>query len=47
MKGELPVKLAQQGLKVNESKAEEYTFKRVNCDNRWRDCKQLGSLLNT
>ena len=47
MKDELPVKLAQRGLKINESKAEEYTIKRVNCDNRWGDCKPLGSLLNT
>ena len=26
MKDELPVKLAQRGLKINESKAEEYTI---------------------
>ena len=47
MKDELPVKLAQRGLKVNESKAEEYKIKRDNCDNRWTDCKLLGSLLDT
>ena len=47
MKDELPVKLAQQGLKINESKTEEYTVKRANCDNRWRDCKLPGSLLDT
>ena len=47
MKDELPVKLAQRGLKINESKTEEYTIKRANCDNRWRDCKLLGSLLDT
>ena len=47
MKDELPVKLAQQGLKINESKTEEYIIKRANCDNRWRDCKLLGSLLDT
>ena len=45
MKEELPVKLAQRGLKINQSKTEEYTIKRANCDNRWRDCKLLGSLL--
>ena len=32
MKDELPVKLAQQGLKLNESKTKEYTIKRANCD---------------
>ena len=47
MKDELPVKLAQQKLKINESKTEEYTIKRANCDNRWRDSKLLGSLLDT
>ena len=47
MKDKLPVKLAQQGLKINEAKTEEYTIKRANCDNRWRDCKLLGSLLDT
>ena len=47
MKDELPVKLAQRGLKINESKTEEYTIKRANCDNRWRDCKLLGTLLFT
>ena len=25
----------------------EYTIKRANCGNRWRDCKLLGSLLDT
>ena len=33
MKDERPVKLAQRGLKINESKTEEYTIKRANCDN--------------
>ena len=47
MKDELPVKLAQRGLKINESKTEEHTIKRANCDNRWRDCKLFGSLLDT
>ena len=47
MKDELPVKLAQRGLKKNESKTEEYTIKSANCDNRWRDCKLLVSLLET
>ena len=44
MEDELPVTLAQRGLKINESKTEEYT---INCDNRWRDCKLLGSLIDT
>ena len=47
MKDELPVKLAQRGLKINESKTEECTIKRAKCDNRWKDCKRLGSLLHT
>ena len=47
MKDELPDKLVQRGLKINESKTVEYTIKRANCDNRWRDCKLLGSLLDT
>ena len=47
MKDELPVKLAQRGLKINESKTEEHTIKRANCDSRWRDCKLFGSLLDT
>ena len=47
MKDELPVKLAQRGLKIDESKTEEYTIKRANCDSRWRDCKLLGYLLDT
>ena len=46
------IKLAQRGLKINESKTEEYTIKKVliwkNCGNLWRDCKLLlGSLLDT
>ena len=47
LKDELPVKLAQRALKINESKTEEYTIKRANCNKRWRDCKLLGSLLDT
>ena len=46
MKDELPVKLAQRGLKINELKTEEYTIKRDSCDSRWRDCKPFGSLLD-
>ena len=47
MKDELPVKLAPRGLKINESKTEEYTIKSANCDNRWGDCKLFDSLLDT
>ena len=47
MKDELPVKLAQRELNTNQSKEEECTIKRANYDNRWRDCKLLGSLLDT
>ena len=46
MKEGLPVKLAQRGLKINESKTEEYIIKRANCDNRRRNCKLIGSLLD-
>ena len=38
MKVGLPVKLAQGGLQINESKTEEYTIKRANCD---KDCNRL------
>ena len=47
MRDEVLVKLVQQGLKINESKTEEYNIKRANCDNRWRDFKLLESLLDT
>ena len=47
MKDELTVKLSQPGLKINESKTEEYVIKRPNCDNCSRDCKLIDSLLNT
>ena len=47
MKDKLQGKLAQRVLKINKSKTEEYTIKRANCDNRWRDCKLLASLLDT
>ena len=47
MKDGLAIKLAQRRLKINESKIEEYTIKRANCDNLWRDCKLLGSLPDT
>ena len=46
MKEGLPVKLAQRGLKINESKTEEYIIKRANCDNRRRNCKLIGSLID-
>ena len=39
MKDELTVKRSQRGLKLNESRTEQYTTKRANCGNRWRDCK--------
>ena len=29
--------VAQKGLEMNESKTEEYTIKRANCNNRWRN----------
>ena len=47
MKDELPVELTQQGSKINEPTTEEYTIKRTNCGNCWRECKLLTSLLYT
>ena len=41
MKDKLPLKLAPRGLKIDKTKTGEYTIKRTNCDNRWRDCKLL------
>ena len=46
MRDEL-VKLAKWGLKINELKTEEDTIKRVNSDNRRRDCKLFDYLLDT
>ena len=46
MRDEL-VKLAKWGLKINELKTEEDTIKRVNNDNRRRDCKLFDYLLDT
>ena len=40
MKDQLPVKLAQRGSKINDSKIEKYTTKKTNFDNYRRDCKQ-------
>ena len=47
MEDELPIKLVQRGLKIKESKTEEYIIKRANRDNHRRHCKLLGSLLDT
>ena len=44
-KDELPVKVVQRGLKITETKTEEYTIKRANYDNFWKDCKLLRSLI--
>ena len=41
MKDKLPLRLAPRGLKIDKTKTGEYTIKRTNCDNRWRDCKLL------
>ena len=41
MKDELPGKLSQRGLKINKTTPEEYTIKRVNCNNQWKDDKIL------
>ena len=44
---ELLVTWGQGGLKIKELKTEVCTIKRANSDNRWRDCKLLGRLLET
>ena len=32
---------------INEGKTEEYTIKNKNCNNEWKKCKLLGSILDT
>ena len=47
IKSTLPSKLQERNLKINISKTEEYKISRKNCDNTWKSCKLLGSLLDT
>ena len=47
VKKDLPIKLAKRDLTINEKKAENYIISRQNCDNVWKECKLLGSLLDT
>ena len=46
VKKEIPRKLAERNLLINEDKTEEYTIER-NKDDRWRKCKYLGTMLDT
>ena len=45
-KNTLPLILATRNLQINESQTEEYMIKRKG-DESWKDCKLLGSLLDT
>ena len=48
LKNHLPRQLKQRDLTINETKTEEYTItNNKNCDNLWKSCKLLGSLLDT
>ena len=47
LKATLPQQLAKKNLEINKTKTEEYKISRVNCDNGWKKCKFLGSLLDT
>lgn len=46
VKQNIPKKLEERNLQVNQSKTEEYIIKR-NGDEKWKKCKYLGSLLDT
>ena len=46
LKKELPSILNEKNLLVNETKSEEYVIKRGG-DESWKNCKYLGSLLET
>ena len=43
----LPLHLKKWDLTINDTKTEEYDISRANCDNAWKKCKLLGSLLDT
>ena len=47
LKNTLPSQLATRNLTINTSKTEEHKISRTNCDNSWKTCKLLGSLLDT
>ena len=44
---ELPTKLQKRGLQINLSKTENFQISRKNCDESWKKCKFLGSILDT
>ena len=46
-KEEAPKVLSSRGLQVNKDKTEEYVINNNNENNEWRNCKLLGSLLDT
>ena len=48
LKYHLPQQLQKRDLTINKTKTEEYIItQKKKCDNGWRSCKLLGSLLNT
>ena len=47
LKEKLPSQLAKRNLTINTSKTEEHKISRTNCDNSWKSCKLLGSILDT
>ena len=46
LKTTLPQQLAKRNLIINKTKTEEYKISRVNCDDKWKKCKLLGSILD-
>ena len=46
IKQNVPKRLKERGLLVNETKTEDYNIKR-NGENSWKNCKLVGSLLDT
>ena len=47
LKEYLPIKLAERNLIINKTKTEEYEMSRTNLKPSWKNCKLLGSLLDT
>ena len=46
-KGVIPTSLARRNLTINKSKTEEYIINYENRDGPWKQCRYLGSLLDT
>ena len=47
IKNEIPIKLERRGLMINKNKTEEYYIDNKTIDNKWKECKYLGSYLDT